>query len=247
MSPSTMTASALLILCTVLTLTRVPAAVRGHNRSSLFAFALISTVLALAIPDIYSAVDAALGGVNLANLTSRLMLIGVFTIVGLRVAGAVGSFEAKETITGPFGKRMLVVCAAATTATFFMADVPASSMGLNAYAHQPWVEAYRFISRLYPAFIAAALLRGCVRAAQCHARIPAARGAAGLFAAGFGLVTTLPVWHGLDFWLPMQPAIDAATYTALVLVALAPTLSWVSRRLDRRRQRNLIPRSKTRV
>ncbi|MDF9279087.1 hypothetical protein P4U43_14960 [Arthrobacter sp. EH-1B-1] len=247
MSPSTLMAWVLLVLCSVLTLTRVPAAMRGHNRSSLFAFALISTVLALAIPNIYAAVDAALGGMNLANLASRVMLIGVFTIVGLRVAGAVGSFEAKETITGPLGNRVLALCITATAATFFLADVPTSSMGLNAYADQPWVEAYRFVSRLYPAFIAAALVRGCTRAARCTARIPSARWAAGLFAAGFGLVMTLPVWHGLDFWFPMQPAIDAVTYTALVIVALAPTLSWISRRLDLRRQRNLIPRSKARV
>lgn len=247
MSPSTLIALTLLVLCSVLTLTRIPAAMRGHNRSSLCAFALISAVLALAIPDTYAVVDAALGGINLANLASRLMLIGVFTIVGLRVAGAVGSFEAKETITGPLGRRVLALCITATAVTFFMADVPTSSMGLNAYADQPWVEAYRFISRLYPAFIAAALVRGCTRAARCSAGIPSARWAAGLFAAGFGLVTTLPVWHGLDFWLPMQPAIDAVTYSALVIVALAPTLSWISRRMDLRRQRNLIPRSKTRL
>lgn len=247
MSPSILTAWALLGLCTTLTLTRMPAAMRGHNRSSLCAFAMISAVLALAIPDIYSIVDGALGGVNLANLASRLMLIGVFIIVGLRVAGAVASFEAKEAITGPFGKRILAFCILATIATFFMADLPSSSMGLNAYAHQPWVEAYRFVSRLYPAFIAAALFRGCIRATRCPARIPSARWAAGLFAAGFGLVATLPMWHSLDFWFSMQSMIDAVTYTALVLVALAPTLSWVSRRLDRRRQRNLIPRSKTHV
>lgn len=231
---------ALLVLCLVLAALRVPAALKGQNRATLATFLLISVVLALAIPAIYLPVDDALGGINAANLISRLTLNVVFILVGLRVADALACRPVREIITGACGRRVFIGTSLAIIATFWVADVPVSSMGLNAYADQPWVELYRLASRTYPAFIAILLVPWTYKAAMNRAALPVLRAASALFATGFALVSIVPALLLADIWVNVQLAVDVTVYTALALVAVAPTITWVSKRHYAKKEKTLI-------
>ena len=232
-----------LVLCVVLAAVRVPAAVHGRNRPALAAFVLISIVIALAIPPIYLAVDGLLGGANLTNLVSHLVLNAAFIVIGLRVAGALVSQQARQLITGTWGRGVFVLSSTAIIAMFFLSDVPASSMGLNAYADQFWVEMYRLVGRIYPAFVAAALVPASARAFRTKLGAPLLRAASGCFALGFSLVVTLPLIQLAGLWLEVAALVDAIIYTALILVAVAPTLIWISKRLHTKQQQSLIAHS----
>ncbi|MBG6191714.1 hypothetical protein IWX64_002681 [Arthrobacter sp. CAN_A212] len=237
---SELTAAALLILCLVLAVLRVPAALKGKNRATLAAFVLVSVVIALAIPGIYLPVDQALGGVNAANLISRLTLNVVFVLVGLRVADALACRPVRKAITGAWGRRVFAGTSLAIIAMFWYADVPVSSMGLNAYADQFWVEMYRLASRVYPAFIAVLLVPWTFRAALEKTALPVLRVASGLFATGFGLVSILPVILLVDMWIDVHLVVDVVVYTALAVVAIAPTITWASRRHYANKEKTLI-------
>lgn len=234
----------LLILCLVLAALRVPAALKGQNRATLATFLLISVVLALAIPTIYLPVDQILGGINIANLISRLTLNVVFVLVGLRVADALGCRHVRNIITGTWGRRVFIGTSLAIIATFWAADVPVSSMGLNAYADQPWVELYRLASRTYPAFIAILLVPWTFRAARYESALPVLRAASALFAGGFALVSILPALLLADMWINVELVVDVAVYTALILVALGPTITWASKRHYAKKEKALITTSR---
>ena len=153
------------------------------------------------------------------------------------------SQQARQLITGIWGKRVFVLSYAAIIITFFLSDVPAPSMGLNAYADQFWVEMYRLAGRIYPAFVAAVLVPASVQAFRTTLGAPLLRAASGCFALGFSLVATLPLIQLAGLWFEVTPLLDAVIYTALTLVAIAPTLTWISKRLHTKEQRSLIAHS----
>lgn len=234
---------ALLALCLTLAALRVPAALKGQNRATLATFLLISVVLALAIPAVYLPVDEVLGGVNAANLISRLTLNVAFILVGLRVADALACKPVRDVITGAWGRRVFLGTSLAMIVMFWVADVPVSSMGLNSYADQSWVELYRLASRLYPAFIAMLLVPWTFKAALDSSALPVLRVASTLFATGFALVSVLPALLLTDIWINVEVAVDATVYTALMLVALAPTITWASKRHYAKKEKALITTS----
>lgn len=240
---SLIAAWATLVLCVVLAALRIPAALQGRNLPALAAFVLVSAVIALAIPPIYLTVDGLLGAVNITNLISHLILNAAFIVIGVRVAAAVASKPARQLIIGPWGKRIFLLSSAAIVSMFFLADVPAPSMGLNAYADQFWVEMYRLAGRIYPAFVAVALIPASLKAFRTTFGVPLLRTASGCFALGFSLVSVLPLVQLAGMWLEVAPLVDMIIYPALMLVAVAPTLTWVSKRLHAKQQQSLIAHS----
>lgn len=240
---SLMAAWAALALCAVFAALRIPSALHGHNRHALAAFILISVVIALAIPPIYLTIDALLGAANVTNLVSHLILNMAFIVIGIRVAGAVTAPEVRRLITGIWGKRIFVLCSAAVIATFLLSNVPVPSMGLNAYADQFWVEMYRLVGRIYPAFVAASLVPASVHAFKTTVGVPLLRTASGCFALGFSLVATLPLVQLAGMWMEVAALLDLIIYGALVPVAVAPTLTWISRRKHTKEQQSLIAHS----
>ncbi|WP_026551414.1 hypothetical protein, partial [Arthrobacter sp. H20] len=229
----------MLAVCLTLAALRIPAALKGQNQATLLAFFLMSVVVALAIPAVYLPVDQALGGVNAANLVSRLTLNALFVVVGLRVADALSSRSVRDVITGPWGQRVFVATSLTIAAAFWAANVPVSSMGLNAYDDQFWVEMYRLASRMYPAFIALLLVPACYRVARAEIGLPLLRIASALFAAGFALVSTLPLILLAGVWTDVRLLEDLVTYLSLGLVASAPTIIWASKRHYAKKEKTL--------
>lgn len=241
---SVLTACAMLILCLTLAALRMPAALKGRNRATLAAFLLLSAVIALAIPAIYHPVDQLLGGVNTANLISRLTLNVVFVLVGLRVADALSCRHVRTVITEGWGRCVFAATSLTIISTFWFADVPVSSMGLNAYADQFWVEMYSLASRVYPAFIAVLLVPWSFRASLDKSALPLLRIASALFGAGFALVSILPAILLASFWTDVHLIVDVVVYTAMGLVAAAPTITWASKLYYSKKENTLISTSR---
>ena len=178
-----------LAVCGVVTLARVPSALRGENRSLFFIFALMTLAILLSIDDPYVAVDKALGGMNVANLVLRFVIFAAIFFLGLRVARGFGANDALRLITGPIGIAVAAAASAAVVVAFLMMDTAGSSAGLVAVFakddhNAALVEGYGAAGRLYPAYIT----RPCFRlwCGPCAAVSPSWCGAA------------LPCWH----WVP---------------------------------------------
>src|SRR4029453_3347062 len=122
---------ATLLVCFGITLARLPGALRGHNRSLFWIFALITLAILLSIKQPYLVIDSWLGGVNLTNLVLRLVLYATFLPVGVKTAKAFGSAAGERAIKGPAGLTVLGVVAALTVWFFALTDTEGSTAGLS--------------------------------------------------------------------------------------------------------------------
>ncbi|MHA7240734.1 hypothetical protein [Arthrobacter sp. TMS1-12-1] len=219
-------------MCAVGAAVRVPGLREGRGRTMFAGLVLLTFAVGLSIDPIYLAVDAALGGVNIANLLLRLALYAVFVLFGIRMAAAFGSALARRLIVGPFGLAIVALTVAATLYFFVSSELEGSSTGLRAFEDQDTVRQYAAVGRLYPGYVAACLVIPAASAAlDRHARI-IHRVACALVASGFALVvlfvglrlTTLD----LRYWDILLP------FSAILLTVLGLSLIWVSRTLGRK-------------
>ena len=77
-----------LTVCGLVSVARVPGAVRGKNRTLFYIFALMTLAILLSIQAPYLASDQALGGANMANLLLRFVIFAAIFFLGIRVTGA---------------------------------------------------------------------------------------------------------------------------------------------------------------
>ncbi|WP_120521738.1 hypothetical protein [Arthrobacter celericrescens] len=223
-----------LVVCVALTAVRVPSAIRGQNRTMFFLFALLSVDILLSIREPYLALDAVLGGFNLANLLLRFLLYGSFLLLGVRTAAAFGSSAGMRAIRGPVGMAVLALVAVLTAWIFFSMDTRGSTAGLSGLPQTASLESYAALGRLYPGYVAACLLPGIWQAVRGSG--PALlRLASGTLFLGFCLLLLsqgFPLVPESASWL--RPAIN---YSAALASALGLGGIWLSKSLARRRAR----------
>ncbi|WP_426302307.1 hypothetical protein [Arthrobacter sp. R-11] len=223
-----------LFVCIAMTAVRVPSAIRGQNRAMFFLFALLSVDILLSIREPYLAVDAALGGFNLANLLLRFMLYGTFLLLGVKTAAAFGSSAGMRAIRGPAGMAVLLLVAVLTAWIFFAMETSGSTAGLSGLPQTASLESYAALGRFYPGYVAACLLPGIWQAVRGSG--PALlRLASGTLFLGFCLLLLsqgFPLVPESASWL--RPAIN---YSAALASALGLGGIWLSKSLARRTAR----------
>lgn len=207
------------------TVWRLPAAVKGHNRTLFAAFALATLSVVLSIPAIYLPIDAFLGGDNFANVVLRLSLFGVFFLLALRVAAGYKSPRSLRLIRGPVGLAALCVSAVGLLTCFYFGDFEASSTGLRGITPSPALSLYAGFAQFYLAYVSACLLPATFSAA-ISTRPALQRIAAGSMSLGFALVcVTIP----FQLLLRNNVALMAvASFAAVLFVAIGLMLVWVA-------------------
>lgn len=224
---------ATLVVCLGITLARLPGAVRGHNRSLFWIFALITLAILLSIHGPYLAIDGLLGGFNLTNLILRFVLYATFLAVGVKAAKAFGSPAGDRAIRGPAGLAVLGLVAALTVWTFIISETQGSTAGLSGLTWGPSLEAYAALGRLYPAYVAVCLIPGIWRTVTSPG--PALlRIAAALLVLGFSLLVVsqlFPLIPPSLRWL--MPLIN---YSAALSIAVGLAGIGVSKAVARRRR-----------
>ncbi|WP_125609585.1 hypothetical protein [Specibacter cremeus] len=204
---------------------RLPSAIKGRNVSMFWCMALLTVAVGLSIPDIYVPADKLLGGVNIANLLLRLVLLVLLFILAGKIAAAYKSPVGVRMIRGPVGLAVVAVLAAGILVAFFSTPTPESSTGLNMYLHEPGIMVYAALGRVYQAYVAACLVVPTFRGGL-RSRLAVDRAAALCLSVGFLLMALL---------LPMQvlrlatgtPAY-VVSYLSILCVAVGLALVWVS-------------------
>lgn len=220
-----------LALCLLIAASRFRAVTRGESRSIFAVFMLTSGVIALNISDIYLAVDRVLGERNYAYLLLRLMLLGVFALLGIRTAAGYQHRSTARLVAAPAGYAVLGVSAVVLAAAFLLSDLPVSSPGLSLYRDAPGVLWLTKAGLLYPAFVAVCLLRPTTEAVLRARRVPV-RASSALLLLGFVLVlviTALPI-EGRR----VEDAATILSYTATLSIAAGITVLWAARRREQR-------------
>lgn len=227
---------ATLAVCCVVTLARLPYALRGQNRSLFSIFALMTLAILLSIEAPYVAVDRALGGMNVANLVLRFVIFAAIFFLGFRVARGFSADDALRLITGPVGIAVAVAASAVVVAVFLMMDTAGSSAGLvTVFAkderNAALVEYYGAAGRLYPAYITLALFPAMVR--TLRSGLPAlVRFSAGLLALGTVAIS-------LSLLSPVIPPSlgfmrFVLNYSAVLCLVLGLSLIWLAKALAMR-------------
>ena len=112
-------AGALAVVFSVLVMARAPGALRDQAKVRVWlAHLVMALVLWLSVTPVYMAVDALLGGRNIANLVSHFGFYLMFWLGGAEVALGIGRHDLYRLIHGPVGALVLGVGAVAMTATF---------------------------------------------------------------------------------------------------------------------------------
>lgn len=204
---------------------RLPALLKGRNKSLFWAFAMTAVCVALSIEVIYLPVDALLGGMNVANVFVRLSLFAVFFLLASKITAAYRSPLARSLIRGPVGIAVLAISSAGIWISYFLSDLQGSSAGLTDFTDVPSVHAYMWIGKAYPAYVAACLVVPTWRAA--FSRRPVLdRGAALSMCIGFGLVclamlTPFLPWEG-------HSLTEILSFSSIIFVAAGLALVWLS-------------------
>ena len=223
-------------VCGVLTLARVPSALRGENRSLFAIFALMTLAILLSIDGPYGAVDQALGGLNIANLVLRFIIFAAIFFLGFRLARGFSADDALRLITGPVGIAVAAAASAAVVAVFLMMDTAGSSAGLVALAakggrNAALVEYYGAAGRLYPAFITVALFPAMLRTLRSGLPV-LVRASAGLLALGT-VATSLSLLSPV-----IPPSLGfmrfVLNYSAVLCIVLGLSLIWWAKTLAKR-------------
>lgn len=221
---------------TIVSIIRLVRLVGGVGSRPLFAaHAVMAICLWLAVPPVYQWADALLGGQNFANLISHVGFALVFFWGASESALALGRKDVADRINRRPGGVIALVCIAALVASFALADLPHSSMGLNEFYAQPTVIAYKALSFTYPAWAGAQLVRPFARAAR--ARQGLQRTSFVLLSAGFCLLPAVPVLQALVLLHPgLQLATDSVLFPSIVLALLGVSLALFARSPKVRKQ-----------
>ena len=222
-------AGTLAVAFSVLVMVRAPGALRDQAKVRVWlAHLVMALVLWLSVTPVYMAVDALLGGRNIANLVSHFGFYLMFWLGGTEVALGIGRHDLYRLIRGHTGALVLGLGAAAMTATFILAAPEYSAMGLNPFRDDPMVVLYKATSYLYPAFVAALLARPLLRASlECTGMSGSAMR---LMAIGFMLVPLVPLAHLGELVAPgYAMVVDLVLYPSIVLVATGTTMAFIAR------------------
>ena len=220
-----------LAVCGLVSVARVPSAVRGKNRTLFYIFALMTLAILLSIQAPYVAIDQALGGVNAANLLLRFVIFAAIFFVGIRVTRGFGADDAYRLLTGRTGVAVLALTSLIVVGVFLMMDTAGSSAGMGSVSakdarHGLLVEYYGAAGRAYPAYVSLVLLPAMVRA--CRSSFPLlVRVAAFLLALG-------AVAIGASLLFPaLPPALGSVefviNYTAVLCFVIGLALIWVAK------------------
>ncbi|MDN3937631.1 hypothetical protein QWJ39_15100 [Arthrobacter sp. YD4] len=225
-----------LAVCAVITLLRIPAALRGENRSLFGIFLLATVAMVLSIQASYDAIDHLLGSQNYANLILRFVIYGTVLLAGYKIAKGFENKRSLRLLLGPAGLTALALICLATAVPFLLANTAGTSVGLATLPDQSehnrqLIALYTLAGRLYPAYVAACLLPATIHALR--SRLPGlVRGGAALLTLGSIAMVVMPfsdlVPRGLTF---LQYYISSAAVMGLVL-GLA--LIWLGRLSARR-------------
>jgi hypothetical protein len=210
-------------------LSRIPNLVRRKNRSIFYALALLTLAILLSIKAPYLAVDALLGGTNLANLLLRFIIFGAIFFLGIRIATGFGDKRGVQLVRGHAGISALALISAVLVVLFMLMDTAGSAVGMTGLEsrsgqNEALLEYYAAAGRAYPAYVCLAILPGTLRAVRSS--LPALlRTSAALLALGS---TAVP----LTLLFPViPPALGflrfVINYTAILCFVAGLALIWL--------------------
>ena len=220
-----------LALCGLVTVARIPSALRGENRTLFCIFALMTFAILLSIEAPYVAVDQVLGGVNIANLVLRFVIFAAILCVGIRVTRGFGAAGAYRLLTGRAGMAVLALISLTVVVMFLLMDTEGSSAGLQAVSAKGGtnallVEYYGAAGRAYPAYVSLVLLPAMVRAVRSSLPRPIRIAALLLAVGGIAIAVTLFFPAMPATWGPGQFVIN---YTAVLCFVVGLALIWLAR------------------
>jgi len=220
-----------LALCGLVTVARIPSALRGENRTLFCIFALMTFAILLSIETPYVAVDQVLGGVNIANLVLRFVIFAAILCVGIRVTRGFGAAGAYRLLTGRAGMAVLALISLTVVVMFLLMDTEGSSAGLQAVSAKGGtnallVEYYGAAGRAYPTYVSLVLLPAMVRAVRSSLPLPIRIAALLLAVGGIAIAVTLFFPAMPATWGPGQFVIN---YTAVLCFVVGLALIWLAR------------------
>ena len=225
-----------LAVCALVTIARIPSALRGENRSIFGVFLLATVAVLLSIDVSYQSIDAWLGSANYANLVLRFVVYGTVLLAGYRIAKAFAARKSIRLIAGPVGLGVLSVIGVATVTLFLLADTAGTVTGLRTLpARSPQnaalIEWYAAAGRLYPSYVAACILPATFVAVS--QRLP------GTIRTGALLLTIAFSGMVLGSFFPLIPSelgyVEAViNYTSVLCLALGLAFVWISSLMAKR-------------
>lgn len=226
---------------------------RRTDQSILYAAIMIAVSLTLNVDAVYFATDGLLGGRNYADLPANLLLLlGVYFLS--RAILRASSPSRACTTDRPF-RIGAIMAASLMVVSFVFIDAPQTSGSfMQDFGNQPAAAAYSLIQFTYLGIVVALTGTICLRFAG-RMSTPARRLGFRIVGAGCGaaVLTVLSV-VGMDlahvFGTMSLLALFASAYDVLNLAAilllclglsLPPILGWVTKRIDRRKLRGVLP------
>lgn len=237
-----------LAVCALLTVLRMPAALRGENRSLFGIFLLVTVGMLLSIQWSYALIDGFLGSNNYANLALRYVVYGTVLLAGYKIAKGFENATTLRLLLGPVGVAALAIICLATAVPFLMANTAGTSVGLSTLPDQSGpnrqlIALYTAAGRLYPAFVAACLLPATTKVLR--SRLPALiRGGAALLTAGSAAMILLAISDLLPQHLAFIQYIISLTAVLGLVVGLS--LIWLGKLASSRAARALPPAKRPR-
>ncbi|TFD45007.1 hypothetical protein E3T55_19635 [Cryobacterium frigoriphilum] len=226
---------------------------RRTDQSILYAAIMIAVSLTLNIDAVYFAADGLLGGRNYADLPANLLLLVGVYFLSRAILRASSPSRACAT-DRPF-RGGAIVTACLMVMMFVFIDAPQTSGSfMQDFGNQPAAAAYSLIQFTYLGIVVALTGTICLRFAG-RMSTPARRLGFRIIGAGCGaaVLTVLSV-VGMDlahvFGAMSLLALFASAYDVLNLAAflllclglsLPPILGWVTKRIDRRKLRGVLP------
>ncbi|MDQ4490901.1 hypothetical protein RBS60_11915 [Sinomonas sp. ASV486] len=219
-------------LALALAVVRIPAALRRENRLMLWLFALVAMAVLLSIEGPYLAIDAALGGINLANLILRFLLYGICLLMAVRISRAFNALGAQRILLGPWGLAALAAAGVGTVVSFLLLGRLPSTVGLAAGDNREWFDLYAGLGRIYPSFTGLVLVPSLVRHARSSGRA-VLRCSAGLLAAGYLLLASTNTFVLMPAsWVAVMQTMN---YSAVLLLLAGLAIIWIAGVAARRR------------
>lgn len=201
----------------VVVVSKLPRLIRGEGANTFLATLLLTIAIGLAIPQPYLVLDRVLGGHNVTNLILHLLLTAAFFFIGLCLADAHLGVRARQLIRGPVGLVVLGAVIALTILFFMVSDTSDSGSGMAAVDRQWSITAYGTMGRVYPSFIALAIIPPMAAAVANPKRARSLRLFSALQVVAFSItVATLPIQA-----LELVPGVDVGgIYTPPTWIAV---------------------------
>ncbi|MEA5454501.1 hypothetical protein SPF06_07185 [Sinomonas sp. JGH33] len=221
----------MLALYVLATLTRLPDAIRGVNRSIFIYFLMVSGAIALSLPTFYLPIDGLFGGQNVTNLMLRFLNFGACLVIGRRIAEAYDSPLAEKAIRGPAGWIAFGVIGGLMTVFFVLSDTLGSAAGLAGLRPQETLVIYSSLGYLFPAYVAVCLLGPVFSDVTWGDESGANKAASWLMLAGLAGVAVQPILYTACMAAPSLSLIQLLTaFFSLGLIGIALTVMWLANR-----------------